>query len=104
MDNQVDNTERNKLSTYTKSNIDMDHIAITTTTISIKTQISSIPFAVYINNIYIHNKIYHHIRQQSPADGASNLLCKWSTTKINSIGRELQRKIIKKSPTHLKQH
>ena len=59
------------------------------------------PFAVYVKEKYIHNKVDHHIRQHSHADEAREFLMQkyqWSTTTIDSIDWETQRNIINKLP------
>ena len=85
---QDDNTERKTLSTYTKLNIDVDHIVTTSKTVPVKINDSLIQFVVYVNNIYIRNKIDHYICQQSHVNETRGFLMtkyKWSTTTLNSI-------------------
>ena len=98
---QDDKTERKDLSTYANLNIDADHLATTSATTPINTHVSSLPFAVYVKAKYIHNKIDHHIRQQSHADEAREFLMqkyKWSKITIKSIDWETQRNTINKLP------
>ena len=75
------------------------HYVSTSVTIPINTHVSSMSLVVSIKTKYIHNKVYHHIRQQSHADEVREFLMqkyKWSTTTVNSIDWETQRNIIKK--------
>ena len=56
-------------------------------------------FAVYVKTKYIHNKVDHHISQQSHVKEARDFLMKnykWPTITIHYIDWEIQRNIIKK--------
>ena len=101
---QNDKTKWKDLSKYANLNINADHLATTSAFIPINTHIKSIPFEVYANKNYIHNKVDHQIRQQSRADEARDFLMekyKWLTKTINSIDWESQRDIINKLPNAL---
>ena len=63
---QDDNESYNNLTLDAKLNVDADYIATEHVSIPINTHILIPPFAIYLNQKYIHQRIENQIREKKP--------------------------------------
>ena len=71
---QDEKTKYEKLTIDAKLNVDSDRLATTNKKLSINTNITLYPFAIYIKGKYAHYHSYETIRIQSHADEAQDWL------------------------------
>ena len=102
---QDDKINYNDLDVKAQLNIDADSIATATATITINTHAISLPFAIYINNKYIHHHPDHSIRIDSHKHEAQIFLQNkytWSTKIFHSINWDSHSSCLISLPNSLK--
>ena len=102
---QDDKITYNDLDVKALLNIDADSIATSTSTIPINTHAISLPFAMYINNKYIHHRSDHSVRIDSHKNEAQLFLQNkytWSSKLFHSINWDFHASCLLSIPDSLK--